>query len=456
MKKWLVIALILAAVGGGFYWWRHGRGAQALTEKTLTFAEVRRATIRDIVSATGLVEPRELVFVSTETPGTVVRLVGRVGQTVKDGDELAQLDDRKIQLKVAESENGVALAEAAFLQAKAALAKAQANKTAAERYWEIQKELQKAGPGFRTEREMAEANYHAAMAGVEEATAGIEAAKARKNAAETARAEAKLVQRLARITVPNFYLPKPDMAPREFLLLERKAHEGQMVGPQSGPLFMLAGNLDVVEVHAQVAEGDVNKIKTRLKAIFKVSNYEDQDSEFDDGRVREIRPLATAEIRGQAGAAKGAVYYNAIIEVKNRKDPSTGDWQLRPGMTVSVDIVRHERVNAWRVPVGALNFKMEDAYQDAAARAHLAAWSQRADKDDWRALWIWDKEAQRANPVFVRINGKPGELALKDAEGNEILEWEPGKEPTGAVQVIIGAPPARAPSFFDQPANVKI
>ncbi len=456
MKKWLIITALLIAVGAGFYWWRNHSGPQGLQEKTLTFAEVRRATIRDIVSATGLVEPRELVFVSSETPGTVVRLVGRVGQTVKDGEELAQLDDRRITLKLEEAENGIRLAMAAVLQADAALAKAQASKNAAERFWETQKELQKAGPGFRTDREMAEANYHAAVAGVKEAAAGIEAARARKLAAETVLEEVRLMQRLARISVPNFYLPKPDAGPREFLVLERKAHEGQMVGPQSGPLFMLAGNLDKVEVHAQVAEGDINKIRTALKAIFKVSNYSDQDSEFDDGRVREIRPLATTEIRGQTSAVKGAVYYNAVIDVKNRKDPDTGDWQLRPGMTVSVDIVRHERVNVWRVPVGALNFKLDDAYQDAAARAHIAKWNERSDRDDWRVLWIWDRIGARTTPVFVRVVAKPGELALKDAEGNEILEWEPGKEPSGPVPVIINAPAARPPGFFDQPANVKI
>ena len=33
---------------------------------------------------------------------------------------------------------------------------------------------------------------------------------------------------------------------------------------------------------------------------------------------------------------------------------------------------------------------------------------------------------------------------------------EQGKTPTGPLRVIIGAPPARPPGFFDQPANVKI
>ena len=42
------------------------------------------------------------------------------------------------------------------------------------------------------------------------------------------------------------------------------------------------------------------------------------------------------------------------------------------------------------------------------------------------------------------------------SEGNEVIEWEPGKEPTRPLRVIIKAPPARPPGFFDQPANVKI
>jgi multidrug efflux pump subunit AcrA (membrane-fusion protein) len=449
VKKWLLLAIVLVAVGGGFYYWWTSGGVQVLHEKALTFAEVRRTNIRDIISATGLVEPREIVFVSSETPGTVLRLQGRVGDTVLEGAELAQLDDRRTSLKVEEANNGIKLADAAILQAQAALAQANAQKDAAEKYWNMQKDLAKAGgPGFRAEREQAEAQYYTAIAGIKLATAGIEAAQAKKLAALTASREAELVHKLTRIKVPDLYRDVTQPKHREFLILERKAHEGQMVGPQSGPLFTLAGNLDRVEVHAQVAEGDVNKIKPALKALFKVANYDDQDIDFDDGVVKEIRPLASN--------IKGAVYYDAVISIKNRKDPKTGEWQLRPGMTVSLDIVRYEHAKAWRVPVGALNFKLEEAYQDATAKSRLAEWNKRADAADWRAVWVWDASAQRPRPVFVRIGAKAGEIALKDAEGNEILEWEPGQEPTGPLRVITGAPPARPPSFLDQPANIKL
>src|ERR1700722_4518030 len=89
VKKWFFFLLLLAGAGGGAYWWWSHSGAQPLTEKGLTFGEVRQATIRDIVSATGQIEPREIVVVTSETPGIIKRLIGHVGQSVIEGEELA-------------------------------------------------------------------------------------------------------------------------------------------------------------------------------------------------------------------------------------------------------------------------------------------------------------------------------------------------------------------------------
>jgi multidrug efflux pump subunit AcrA (membrane-fusion protein) len=198
-----------------------------------------------------------------------------------------------------------------------------------------------------------------------------------------------------------------------------------------------------------VAEGDVNKVRRGLPATFSISGYQDEDVEFR-GIVKEIRPLASN--------IKGAVYYTAIVDVANQKDPATGEWRLRPGMTVSLDVVRREHKNVWRVPSAALNFQLEDAYLTDAARARLAEWKQRPDAGDWQTLWTWNGE--HPEPLFVRIGGTSaqGEPGLKDSEGNEVLEWEAGKEPTldNAPRVIIGAPPAQAPGWFDRPAPIKV
>jgi len=68
------------------------------------------------------------------------------------------------------------------------------------------------------------------------------------------------------------------------------------------------------------------------------------------------------------------------------------------------------------------------------------------------------------SPSFKPLaDGKPADgkrvrtMKFKDSEGNEVLEWEAGKEPSGSPpRVIIGAPPAQAPGLFDQPAPIKV
>jgi HlyD family secretion protein len=434
LKKILLFLLFAgAALAGIFFWLRFPHG-NSLTDKNLTFANVQHGTMVDVVSATGVIEPREIVVVSTEMPGVVKGLLARVNDTVAEGAVLATLEDARIQLKVEEAENGVRIAQAALSQAEAA-------REAGEIALKTQIDLASKG-GFRSEREQAEAQAKAARA-------GVMAAKARVQAAQTGLKEARLALDQTQIKVPG----TADSAGsrREYLVLDRKVQTGQMVGPQGGALFTLAGDLERMEVHTQVVEGDINKVKKGLTATFTLSGFGDEDLEFR-GTVKEIRPLAVN--------VKGAVYYNAVIEVPNQRDAVTGEWRLRPGMTASVDIVRREHKDVWKVPSAALNFQLDEAYQSESARRRLAEWKLRPDHDQWHTLWTWDSVQRVPQPLFVRIGGlKNGEPGLKDSEGNEILEWEPGTEPAADAtppRVIIAAPPARSPGFFEQPVNIKV
>jgi multidrug efflux pump subunit AcrA (membrane-fusion protein) len=439
----LALLLVVCTVGGLYFWWGLV-GVQPLQAKTLTFAEVRKVTIRDAISATGRVEPRKIVIVSSEGAGTIVHLAKGTGDTVFAGEVLAQLDDRRIVLKIEEANVGMKTADAAILQADAALAQAESLKEAAERNLKTQEDVARVG-GIRSEREKAKAELDAAIAGVKFAKAGIDVARSKRLAAETAVKEALLAHDMTRIRVPGSggWLGRF----QEFLILDRKVHEGQAVSPQSGPLFTLAGTFDVVEMRAEVVEGDINKIREGLAVLFKVPNYDQDDSEFE-GVITKIRP--------QPSNVKGAVYYDAIIEVKNRRDLRTSDWQLRPGMTAPLDIVRREHKDAWRVPSAALDFTMDEGYMNESAKGRVAEWKKRPDHKDWHALWVWNDATRLAEPILIRVGGKlNGEAGLKDSEGNEILEWEAGKEPTGPLRVIVKTPPPRPPGLFDQP-NVKI
>jgi HlyD family secretion protein len=440
VKKLLVFLLLVAAVlAGGAYWISTPRSV-AMSEATFTYARVERGDLRDTVSGTGVVQPREVILVSSESPGVVVEVLGKVNDTVGEGDILLRLDARKPQLKLDEAADGIASARAAVLQAQAL----EAGAALALKY---QKDIEEKG-GFRSEREQAEVKLKAARA-------GVAVAQGKLRAAETLQREARLALDQAQVKVP--VLPrsgrKPDQAaPRRLLILERKVEVGQMVGPAGGaPLFTLAEDLRRVEVHTEVAEGDIDRVALGLTATFTIASTAEPDRHFQ-GKVEQIRLMPAS--------VKGAVYYNAVVGVANEKNALTNEWWLRPGMTAAVDIVLRRHTGVWTVPTAALGFQLDEAYQTDAARARLAQWQSRPDHRDWKPLWVWAAARGSPWPLFVRItNSKSAQTGIKDGDFNEVLEWEPGAEPRpGAAgpRVITNAPPAHAPGFFDQPANLKV
>jgi len=471
VKKLLTLLLLIGAALVGIVFWLNYPRARSASEKIFTYSQVDKGTMIDTISATGVVqiEPSKVVVIGSEVPGTVTAVHCKVNGRVAEGTTLVKLDDRQIRLKWEESENGVKSAQAGLAQAEAALAQAQAMQKAAQLGLKYQEEIEKKG-GFRSERDQAEMTVKASLAGVDAARAGIKLAQSKLQAADIANREARLMLEKTRIIVPvradgeshvasgeqstsSFAPVTTRQAPlppgSEFLILECNVKVGQQVGPASSmPLFILARDLYRMDVHAQVAEGDIGRVKKGLRASFTVTAFSDENIEFR-GRVKEIQPMPSN--------LKGAVYYDTVIEVDNQKDSETGEWRLRPGMTAAVDIIRREHQNVWKMPTAALNFQMEEAYQSAPARERIAEWK---DRPEWRPVWIWDAERGEPWPVFVRIGGqnKQGEPGLKDGGFNEVLEWEPGHEPAAGTfpRVITNAPPAHAPGFLDRPANIKV
>ncbi len=471
MKKLLLFLILVGAGLAGIVLWVNYPRRPSITERIFTYAAVEQGTMMESISATGIVhiESAKLLLVNSEMPGTVVAVFGKVNDQAQEGTLLLKLDDRKLHLKVEEAENGIKTARAAQAQAQSALAQAQALHQAAELAFKYQVDLEKKG-GFRSERDQAEVKVKAAQAGVAAAQAGVKLAQAKLNGAEIAEREAQLAFDLTRVIVPKVSRharnrpllavngsgeSNSTLVARDYLIVESKVQLGQQVGPGGPPLFTLARDLERIQVLAQVAEGDVGKVKKGLTASFTVTAFSDENIDFR-GKVTEIRPMPSN--------VKGAVFYDTVIEVDNHKDPETGEWRLRPGMTASIDIVRRQHDKVWKMPSAALNFQMEEAYQSAAAQEHLAEWRKRPDHAQWKSVWIWDADRRQPWPVFVRIGGqdKKGEPGLKDGGFNEVLEWEPGWEPEAParanqpLRVIINAPPAEAPGFFDRPANIKV
>jgi HlyD family secretion protein len=445
MKKLLLLlVLLMLALAAGAWWFSPSRREAA--EPTFSLAPAEYGSLSETVSATAALQPQEVFPVGTELAGRVVEVNADFNQTVSEGDLLLRLDDRAAQEKKKQADTAVNLAQTAVKQV-------QAQEEAAQKTVDRLRAL----PGdvsMRKDLDPAEAQLKAAKA-------AVESARARVKEAEDGQRLADLGVRLTRVHVPVLARPSAGKAPRpglgtvlpeekppaekrKFIVLDRKVELNQQVGPPiSAQLFVLGGDLAHMQAVAQVAEGDIGRVRRGQRVDFTVSAYGD-DVPFS-GTVSDLRLLPTSE--------HGAIFYRVIIDVANRKDSATDEWQLRPGMTASVDVVVRRHDNVWKVPVAAVNFQMPEEYQDDAARAKLKQWQGRKDADQWKAVWV--QRANKAWPVFVRLGANPGqEPGIRDTQFDEVLEWDPDMQPPdpkNAPQFIIGAPPPNKGGLFKLP-----
>lgn len=405
MKKLLialvVFAVALVAVAARFA----PRPASGAVE--FVTQPVELGTLTETVSATGTVQPREVVPVGCEATGRVVRVAVDVGQDVKLGDVLLMVDDRLPALRVQQARSGVELAQAEVQRAEAARDAAKLS-------------LQRTREGVT--QATAKSVTEQAETQVKLTEAAVLAAQARVKEALTGQQLAEYAQDVTTLR-----------APCGGVVLERKVVAGQLVGP-AAHLFTLAPDLAKVQVVALVAEADVGHLRVGTPASFTVNARPDLVTTATVSRVS----LVPASVPGTA------VYYAATLDVANVRDPQSKEWALRPGMPASVDFVtrRHEKV--WKLPAAAVGLDWAGANLSDAAKQKLDRWKKRGDPSEWQRVWTVAADGG-AWPVFLRVGGRGprGESGIQDGTFLEVLDWDPEEQPPagdGIIRVITGQP----------------
>jgi HlyD family secretion protein len=422
-----------------------------------TVTPVEFGTLSEIVSATGLVQPRETFVVGSELSGKVTAVLADFNQVVEEGQVLLRLDDRLAHERLAQAELAVQLAQVAVKQAQA---NRDTTDKAVSRLREISSEVRN-----QMDLDLAEGKLCAAEV-------AIEAAQLKVREAEEAKRQAELGLRLTTIRAPILEggqtqgslapLPRPGTGllteelptgrpRRSFVVLERKVSLNQLiVPPLQGHLFTLAANLDHMRLTAQVGEGDIDKVRRGMAVHFTVSGAGDDAPRYR-GEVADVLLVPASE--------HGAVYYKVLIDVRNERDPA-GDWRLRPGLTASVDILRRTHESTWKLPVAALSFEPPPAQQSEAARVRLANRDNLTDPPQWRTVWTVGADG-KPWPVFVRTGGTSaqGDPGIQDGQFIEVLQWDPRLESKpdpsnpSPLQVITGMPAVKK-SLFSVP-NIK-
>ena len=98
-RKRIGLILVCAAIlgGAGFFLWRSNSDAKG---GRFVAAAVERGSIEDTVSAIGALQPLQYVDVGTQVTGQLKSLNVQIGDTVKQGQLVAEIDPTLLQARV--------------------------------------------------------------------------------------------------------------------------------------------------------------------------------------------------------------------------------------------------------------------------------------------------------------------------------------------------------------------
>jgi macrolide-specific efflux system membrane fusion protein len=287
-----------------------------------------RGSVEVSVMAEGRLKPANLVAVGAQVSGRITRFAVALGDKVKKGDLIAEIES-------VTQRNDLRKAQASLTNIKAQLVEKQAVLTLAEKNLARQQQLVRSAASTRSDFDTAEQD--AAVARAQIAALEAQAAEAEVDI-ETAQANLDYT----RITAPS-----------AGTVLAVVNQVGQTVNAvQSSPTIVVLGQLDRMEVHAEISEADIGKVEPGQKARFTLM---DDSSRSYEGVLQSIAPAPRSIVNDSAidpdsssDSDSEAVYYIGIVPVEN---PDGG---LRSYMTAQVSILQGEAQDVLTIPAQAL------------------------------------------------------------------------------------------------------
>ncbi len=315
--RWVVLVLMIAVVAAVA--WAFLRGNQKSTAMQYKTEEVRRGDMTVIVTATGTLKPTNSVDVGSELSGTVKSVEADYNSRVKVGQVLVRLDTTKLEATITQSRAALESAKAKVMQAAATVAETRAKLSQLKKA----RELSDGRLSSQSEVDAAEAAYARAQADAASAAAAVSQGRAALEVNETDMAKAVI------------------RSPINGIVLTRNIEPGQTVAATfTAPvLFTLAEDLTRMDLHVNVDEADIGKIREGQKASFTVAAYPNRSF-----------AARISQARFGSSTTSGVVTYETILKVSNE------DLFLRPGMTATADITVKQIQGAILIPGAALRF----------------------------------------------------------------------------------------------------
>lgn len=328
MKRLLIKTIVILLVAGlsatGFVWYLLHHDPHTVSFR---MASIKRGDLVATISATGTVEPEEVIDVGAQVAGQIESFGTdkngkpiNYGSTVEAGTVLAQIDDSLYAADVASANAGLAQGKANLERSEADLGELKAKLDQAERDWN---RAQKLGPS----EALAQSSYDAYKAAYETARANLAVGEATvvQNKAAVLQAEAVLQRAKRNLGYCTI------ISPVKGVIVDRRVNIGQtVVSSLNAPsLFLLAKDLTRMQVWVSVNEADIGNIHPNQPVTFTV-----------DARPGETFVGKVGRVRLNATMTQNVVTYTVEVITDN----SSG--KLLPYLTANgkFEIARHNDV----------------------------------------------------------------------------------------------------------------
>jgi len=305
VKTWFTLIVVVACVAGGGWWLRQNKsGGKGDSDKPgrPTSATAESRDIRFSINAAGEIGPADQVSVRPEVNGRILQLPVDIGDTVKKGALLFQLDDRDLQIEKESQQKEIERAKLGIEQAERNYLRSQA----LYKEYLISKELFE---DTKTEYDLA------------------------KNTLGRAEKAMELVQDRLRKTHIE--------APFDCTVLTRPVSVGQAVsgsgGFNSGTEVLTIANLTDMIINAHINQADVARLSAKQEVDVQVEAVAGLRMA---GKVERIAPQATI---------KNNIKGFAVRILLQNVDP-----RVRPGMTANIQIPVAAAEDVVAVPLAAV------------------------------------------------------------------------------------------------------
>lgn len=302
-KRVIVVIVLIAAVCGGYFIFTGKATSQKKEYKTVP---INRGSIQNVISSTGSLNPVSTIEVGTQVSGTIVKVNADYNDIVKKDQIIAEIDKEPLVNKLN--------------QVKASFMRSEALYKQSESKYKRNMPLHEKGLISDDEFMSIETDYLSQKASLEGAKADVETA--RNN----------LTYAIIR-------------SPVNGTVISRSVEVGQTVAASfSAPvLFIIAEDLQLMEILADVDESDIGKIRQDQDVSFTVPAYPERNF---SGVV--------SQIRLQPVTSQSVVTYTVVVKASNV------DGILLPGMTANIDFITEKVDNVLTVSSMALRYKPSD------------------------------------------------------------------------------------------------